>query len=79
MKKQEQDKCRIKGCGRPIEIKKAKMCKRCYAWMRYWEYRSMQDKLNRLDQIEFWRIRAKAVFLMETDNVTPLRGAKRKK
>jgi hypothetical protein len=48
----KEELCMVDGCDR--EAKVMNLCKRCYDRMRYWELRSMKDKLARINQIRTW-------------------------
>ena len=56
-------KCRVRGCNNEAEHKESGLCKKCYAFMYYWNERSVTDKMKRIDQLEFWQKRANQLLL----------------
>lgn len=61
-----EQQCMTPGCERTVEIKKAKLCGRCYAWVKYWDNRLLEDKLERLHTLQYWARRASFYFTPST-------------
>lgn len=73
-----QEVCRSPECGRAVVYKRLKLCATCYSFVRRWEFRSAEERLDHLDKLHFWVERGQATFLPSTGNVVPMKKSAKK-
>lgn len=55
--------CVMDGCDKEQAYKESKLCSACYAFMYYWQDRSVTDRMNHVHKIERWNARAHSALI----------------